>query len=76
MAETSSVTRIRRAAADLDRARRNVADCKERRDKAVVAAADEGLTLGTIAGAAGIGRPAVVAILATPHPWLEQQTAD
>lgn len=66
------VTRLEAAAAACDRQRKLITDALEQRDKLIVQAVDEGVSIRTVARAADLSHPAVMKVLATPHAWLHE----
>lgn len=64
--------RLRAAAGDVERERKVLTDVLERRDRLIVEAADQGVSIRTIARAADLSHPGVMRVLATPHAWLRE----
>lgn len=70
MGQAPIVTRIADAASACDRQRKILTDALETRNRLMVDAVDQGVSIRTVAKAADLSHPAVVRVLATPHAWL------
>jgi hypothetical protein len=53
----------------VDRQARALLDAKERRDRLIFEANDQGLATRRIAAAVGMSQPGVMHILTRPQPW-------
>jgi hypothetical protein len=65
------MARLRAAAVDLQRAQKDIDDARERRDRLIWQAVDEGASYRAIGDAARLYASGIVKVLARRHHWQE-----